>query len=171
VGWIPSEVIGFFNWLNPSSCTVALRLTQPLTEMSTMILPGGKGRLARKVDNVTSICEMSICNVMLWSWKISVPRFWWIYMFWATVITKEWFWFVCVCVCACMYAPHWYLNGWMNFICIQYALLCLVPNEYEHSISKNRSSLHGPESTKWRFSRNAHNPFLLHFSCLQRPSP
>jgi hypothetical protein len=31
--------------------------TQPLTEMSTRNLPGGKGRPARKTDNLTAICE------------------------------------------------------------------------------------------------------------------
>jgi hypothetical protein len=31
--------------------------TEPLTEMSTRNLPGGKGRLARKADNLTTICE------------------------------------------------------------------------------------------------------------------
>jgi hypothetical protein len=31
--------------------------TQPLTEMSTRNLPGGKGRLALKADNLTAICE------------------------------------------------------------------------------------------------------------------
>jgi hypothetical protein len=32
-------------------------LIQPLTEMSTRNLPGGKGRPARKADNLTAICE------------------------------------------------------------------------------------------------------------------
>jgi hypothetical protein len=44
VGSIPDEVIGFFNWPNPSSRTRALGSTQPLTEMSTRNIPGGKGR-------------------------------------------------------------------------------------------------------------------------------
>jgi hypothetical protein len=35
----------------------ALWSTQPLTEMSTRNLPGGKGRPARKADNFTVICE------------------------------------------------------------------------------------------------------------------
>jgi hypothetical protein len=54
---IPDEVIGFFNWPNPSSHIVALGSTQPLTEMSTGNLPAAKGRPARKTDNLTSICE------------------------------------------------------------------------------------------------------------------
>jgi hypothetical protein len=36
---VPDEV-DFFNLHNPSSHTMALRLTQPLTEMSTSNLPG-----------------------------------------------------------------------------------------------------------------------------------
>jgi hypothetical protein len=52
-----SEVIGFFNWPNPSSRTMALGSTQPLMEMSTRNLPGGKGQPARKADNLAAICE------------------------------------------------------------------------------------------------------------------
>jgi hypothetical protein len=37
---IPDEVIGFFNFRNPSSRTTVLGSTQPLTEMSTRNLPG-----------------------------------------------------------------------------------------------------------------------------------
>jgi hypothetical protein len=54
---IPDEVTGFFNLPNPSSRTMALGSTQPLTEMNTTNLPGGKGRPARKADNLTAICE------------------------------------------------------------------------------------------------------------------
>jgi hypothetical protein len=36
---------------------MALGSTQPLTEMKTRDLPGGKGRLARKAENLTAICE------------------------------------------------------------------------------------------------------------------
>jgi hypothetical protein len=36
---------------------VALGSTQPLTEMSTRNLPGGKGRPAREADNLTAICK------------------------------------------------------------------------------------------------------------------
>jgi hypothetical protein len=56
-GSIPDEIIGFFNWPNPSSRTMALESTKPLTEMSTRNLPGGKGRPAREADNLTAICE------------------------------------------------------------------------------------------------------------------
>jgi hypothetical protein len=55
-GSSPNEV-GFSNLPNPSSRTMALRSTQPLTEMSTRNLPGGKERPARKADNLTAICE------------------------------------------------------------------------------------------------------------------
>jgi hypothetical protein len=47
----------FFNLLNHSSRTMALESTQSLTEMSTRNIPGGKGRPARKADNLTAICE------------------------------------------------------------------------------------------------------------------
>jgi hypothetical protein len=56
-GSIPDEAIGFFNWPNPSSRTMALVSTQPLTEMSTRNLPGGKGRLAPGADNLTAVYE------------------------------------------------------------------------------------------------------------------
>jgi hypothetical protein len=56
-GSIPDEIIGFFSWPNPSSCTMVLGSTQPLTEMSTRNLPGGKGWPARKADKITAICE------------------------------------------------------------------------------------------------------------------
>jgi hypothetical protein len=57
MGSIPDEVVGFFNWPNPFSRIVALRSTQPLTEISTRNLPGGKGRPTRKANNLTAICE------------------------------------------------------------------------------------------------------------------
>jgi hypothetical protein len=48
-GSIPDEVTGFFNWPNPSSRTMVLGSTQPLTEMS-------KGRPASEAD-ITAICQ------------------------------------------------------------------------------------------------------------------
>jgi hypothetical protein len=55
-GSSPDEV-DFFNLPNTSTRAMALRLTQPVTKMSTRNLPGGKGRPARKADNLTAICE------------------------------------------------------------------------------------------------------------------
>jgi hypothetical protein len=46
---------------------MALGSTQPLTEMSIMNLPGGKGWLVREADNHTAICEPTV-------WKIWEPR-------------------------------------------------------------------------------------------------
>jgi hypothetical protein len=54
---IPDELIGFFNLPNPSSRTMSLGSTQPLTEMSTRKLSGSKGWPACKADNHTAICE------------------------------------------------------------------------------------------------------------------
>jgi hypothetical protein len=59
-GLIPDDVIGFFNWPNPSSRTMALGSTQPVTEKSTRNIPGGKGRPAGKADNLTAICEPTL---------------------------------------------------------------------------------------------------------------
>jgi hypothetical protein len=53
----------FLNWPNPSSRTMALGSTQPLTEMSTRNLPGGrggKGRKARNINNLKAICELTV---------------------------------------------------------------------------------------------------------------
>jgi hypothetical protein len=56
VGSNPDEV-DFFNLPNPSSRTMALGSTQPLTEMNTRNIPGIKGRPARKADKITAIYE------------------------------------------------------------------------------------------------------------------
>jgi hypothetical protein len=57
MGSIPDEVVGCFNWLNPTSHSVALELTQPLSAMSIRNLPGGKGQPAHKVDKLTAIFD------------------------------------------------------------------------------------------------------------------
>jgi hypothetical protein len=59
-GLFPYKVIGFFNWPVPSSCTMALESTQPLSEMSTRNLPGGKWRPMHKADKLTDICELIV---------------------------------------------------------------------------------------------------------------
>jgi hypothetical protein len=53
---VPDEV-DIFNLPNPSSRTMALESTQPLTEMSTRNLPGGNKRPERRADNLAAICE------------------------------------------------------------------------------------------------------------------
>jgi hypothetical protein len=57
VGLIPNEVVGFFDLSNPTSCTVVLGSTKPVTDMSTRNLPVGKGWLVRKAENLTTIFE------------------------------------------------------------------------------------------------------------------
>jgi hypothetical protein len=56
---VPDEV-NFFNLPNTSSRSMALRSTQPLTQMSTRNLPGGKKRPARRADNLAAICEPNV---------------------------------------------------------------------------------------------------------------
>jgi hypothetical protein len=44
---------------------MALRSTQPLTEMSTRNLPEGKGRPAREADNLTAVSRLSTqCGIL-----------------------------------------------------------------------------------------------------------
>jgi hypothetical protein len=54
-GSIP-DVNVFFNWSNPFSRNMSLGSTQPLSEMSTRNIPGGRGLPVRKADH-TDICE------------------------------------------------------------------------------------------------------------------
>jgi hypothetical protein len=49
--------LDFFNLSPASSRNMALGSTRPLTKTSTRNLPGDKGQPARKVDNLTAICE------------------------------------------------------------------------------------------------------------------
>jgi hypothetical protein len=56
---VPDEV-DFFNLPNPSSRTIALGLGQPLTEMSTRNLPGGKMRPPHRADILAAICEPNV---------------------------------------------------------------------------------------------------------------
>jgi hypothetical protein len=58
-GSISDEDTGFFS----SSSIMALGSTKPLAKMSTMNLPGGKGRPARKADNLTAICEPIVYEI------------------------------------------------------------------------------------------------------------
>jgi hypothetical protein len=51
---------------------MALGSTQPLKEMSTRNLPGGKERPTRKADNLTAICE-PIVRKMWGSLDVSQP--------------------------------------------------------------------------------------------------
>jgi hypothetical protein len=51
---IPDEV--------DSSRTMALGSTQPLTEMNTRNLPGGKKRPERRADILAAFCEPNVCK-------------------------------------------------------------------------------------------------------------
>jgi hypothetical protein len=42
---------------------MAMGSTGPLTEMSTRNIPGGKGRPARKADNLRAICEPTVLKM------------------------------------------------------------------------------------------------------------
>jgi hypothetical protein len=69
VGSIPDSVTEIFHWHNPSGRTVALRLTQPLTEMSTRNISWGWRQPVCRVDNVTAF--------MCWlSWNLGASTSW-----------------------------------------------------------------------------------------------
>jgi hypothetical protein len=52
--------LDFFNFHNPSSRNMTLGSTQPLTELSTRNLAGGKGLLALKAENISGIRELIV---------------------------------------------------------------------------------------------------------------
>jgi hypothetical protein len=54
------DEVDFFKLPNPSSHVMALRPTQPLTEMSTRNISEGKKRPAHMADNLAAICEPNV---------------------------------------------------------------------------------------------------------------
>jgi hypothetical protein len=56
---IPKEV-DFFNLPNSSSRTMALRSTEPLTEMTARNFPGDIKQPARRADNLAAIYELNV---------------------------------------------------------------------------------------------------------------
>jgi hypothetical protein len=54
---IPMRSLDFFSSPNPPSRIMTLGSTQPLTEMSTRSISGGKALPVRKSDNIAAICE------------------------------------------------------------------------------------------------------------------
>jgi hypothetical protein len=56
------DEVDFLNLPNPSSRTMALGLNQPLTEMGTRKLPGGKKRAARSAEKLDYIYEPNVCK-------------------------------------------------------------------------------------------------------------
>jgi hypothetical protein len=60
MGSVLDEVIEFSNMPNSSSCTVAQGLIQTLSEISTRNLPGDKGQLTDKADNLIAISEQIV---------------------------------------------------------------------------------------------------------------
>jgi len=68
-GSIPNGVIEICHWHNPSSRTVAWRLTWPLTEMSTRNASGGWRWPVHRADNLTTF----MCRL---SWYLGVSTSW-----------------------------------------------------------------------------------------------
>jgi hypothetical protein len=68
-GSIPYGVIGIFRWPNPSSCTMALWSTQPLTEMSTLNVSRVVRKPMRRADDLTTF----MCRL---SWNVGASTTW-----------------------------------------------------------------------------------------------
>ena len=66
---LPDGVIGTFYWNNPSGRTMALGLTQPLTEMSTRNIFWGQRRPVPKADSPTTF----MCRL---SWNLGASTSW-----------------------------------------------------------------------------------------------
>jgi hypothetical protein len=56
----PKRLLDFSMWPIPSNRTMVLGTTQPLKEMNTRNLHGGKRRSVRKADKITAICESTV---------------------------------------------------------------------------------------------------------------
>ena len=68
-GSIPDGITGIFHWHNPSCRTMALGLTQPLTEMSTRDISWEVRRTVRRADDITTFtCRLS--------WNLGASIFW-----------------------------------------------------------------------------------------------
>jgi hypothetical protein len=59
-GSIPVEITGYINLPNTSSRILALASTQPLTERSTVNLPGSRRWLERKADILITTCDPTV---------------------------------------------------------------------------------------------------------------
>jgi hypothetical protein len=65
----PMLSLKFFYWHNSSGRTMALGLTQPLTEMGTRNISWGEGRPVRRADNLTTF----MCRL---SWNLGASTCW-----------------------------------------------------------------------------------------------
>jgi hypothetical protein len=57
--WFWFLSLNLFSWPNPSRCSMAQRLTQPLMEMCTKDLPGDKRKLSWRVRLTMSLTSVS----------------------------------------------------------------------------------------------------------------
>jgi hypothetical protein len=60
--WIPilMRSLDFYSSHNPSSCTMVLGFTQPLTGMSARNVPKGKTRLTHKADGLAATTKLIV---------------------------------------------------------------------------------------------------------------
>jgi hypothetical protein len=60
LGWVGSVSYAQLRFSSLAAALMALVTTQPLTEMGTRNLPGGKWLPKSKTDNITAICEPTV---------------------------------------------------------------------------------------------------------------
>jgi hypothetical protein len=72
---VPDE-LDFFSLPNPSSRTMALGSTQPLTEISTRNFPGVKNRPAHRADILATVYEPNVwkCGYLNLSQPLGPPQ-------------------------------------------------------------------------------------------------
>jgi hypothetical protein len=100
---------------------MALGSTQPLTEMSTRYLLGGKGRLAPKADNLTAICEPIVYK--MWEPR-SLTTLWT-----STACYTDGFTFFFLISCGNKYRPNVCFKGLTLYSLVESYKDCILPND------------------------------------------
>jgi hypothetical protein len=112
-GSIPEEVIAFFDLPNPSWRTMVISSTEPLTEMSTRNLPGGKEGPARKADNLT---------VNSWTFYLSLKPV--CLIFWPITLSPSLFW---IEICLYLFFSRIFLHSFCLSFLFFFSFFCLHP--------------------------------------------
>jgi len=139
-GSIPDGVTGIFHWHNPSGRTMALGLTQPLTEMSTRNISWGKRRPVRRADNLTTF----MCRL---SWNMGASTSWNPQGLSSPVMGLTNFLFYKLCLCKWS-LPFMFSD--QTFVGIsRVSQACYIP--WPRSVGSFSSMLFRPASSRWPY--------------------